>query len=89
MVYSSEEGCKKPSGQFFDVVIERYKLKKSETIMIGNDWISDIRGSANAGLDSLYIHSNISPDDTDLDKVEAKYIIPDGDFNKISKLILI
>lgn len=89
VVYSSEEGCKKPSGQFFDVVIERYKLKKSETIMIGNDWISDIRGSANAGLDSLYIHSNISPDDTDLDKVEAKYIIPDGDFNKISKLILI
>lgn len=89
VVYSSEEGCKKPSGRFFDVVTERYHLKKSETIMIGNDWISDIQGASDAGLDSLYIHTNISPADTDLDKVKAKYIIPDGDFNKISKLIVI
>ncbi|MCI8668700.1 MAG: HAD family hydrolase [Lachnospiraceae bacterium] len=88
MVYSSEEGCKKPSVHFFDVVTERYHLKKSETIMIGNDWISDIQGAAHAGMDSLYIHTNISPKDTDLAKVKAKYIISDGDFNKISKLIL-
>lgn len=88
VVYSSEEGCKKPSARFFEVVTERYGLRKSETIMIGNDWISDIQGAANAGLDSLYIHTNISPSDTDLDKVEAKYIISDGDFNKISKLIV-
>lgn len=88
VIYSSEEGCRKPSRHFFDVVIERYHLKKNETIMIGNDWISDIQGASNAGLDSLYIHTNISPANTDLDKVKAKYIISDGDFNKISKLIL-
>lgn len=88
IVYSSDEQCRKPSKQFFDIVIRRYGLKKKETIMIGNDWITDIQGANKAGLDSLYIHTNISPSNTVLDKVEAKYIIDDGDFYKISKLIL-
>ncbi len=88
IIYSSNEQCRKPSKQFFDIVIQRYGLKKKETIMIGNDWITDIQGANKAGLDSLYIHTNISPSNTILDKVEAKYIIDDGDFYKISKLIL-
>ena len=30
--------------------------------MIGNDYITDIKGSHDAGLDSLYLHTNISPE---------------------------
>lgn len=88
MVYSSEEHCRKPSKKFFDIVIQRFNLNKDETIMIGNDWITDIQGAKDAGVDSLYIHTNISPLNTVLDKVEAKYIIKDGDFNKIFKMLL-
>lgn len=88
IIYSSEEQCRKPSKQFFNIVIDRFHLNKNETIMIGNDWITDIQGAKDAGLDSLYIHTNISPMNTILDKVEAKYIVEDGDFHKISKLIL-
>lgn len=87
-VYSSDEGCRKPSSNFYDVVLERYQLKKSESIMIGNDWITDIKGAREAGLDSLYIHTNISPQDTILEKVNSTYMIADGDFCKIPLLIL-
>ena len=30
--------------------------------MIGNDYIADILGATNVGLDSLYLHSNLSPE---------------------------
>lgn len=88
VVYSSDEGCRKPSKSFFDIVLERYQLEKSESIMIGNDWITDIEGALEAGIDSLYIHTNISPANTVLEEVKANYIIEDGNFGKIPLLIL-
>ena len=54
--------------------------------MIGNDLITDIKGSLDAGLDSLYIHSNISPNHEV--PCLAKYKVMDGDFRKLSSLIL-
>lgn len=86
IVFSSEEDCCKPDIKFYDVVLSRYNLKKDETIMIGNDEIADIKGSYEAGLDSLYIHANISP------KIKgellSKYTIMDGDFTKVKSLVL-
>lgn len=87
-VYSSDEQCRKPSKSFYNIVLERYHLKKEESIMIGNDWIADIKGAKNVGLDTLYIHTNISPANTILEQVQATYIIEDGDFRKIPSLIL-
>jgi|GEM_PF-5974697 hypothetical protein len=54
--------------------------------MIGNDFIADIEGADTAGLDSLYIESNLSPERTS--KLKSKYKILDGDVNKISDLII-
>ena len=54
--------------------------------MIGNDSICDIEGAYNAGLDSLYIHTEISPDC--VKDLKSKYSVMDGDFRKIQKLIL-
>lgn len=86
IVISSDVGCRKPSGNFYQYILERYHLKKEESIMIGNDPVTDILGSYEAGLDSLYIHSNISP------KVEielhSKYTVMDGDFRKIKQYLL-
>ena len=55
--------------------------------MIGNDWISDIGGAQNYGLDTVYIHSNISPQDTVIEKIHADLIIPDGDVNRIKEIV--
>ena len=55
--------------------------------MIGNDWISDIQGAKDFGIDSVYLHTNISPWNTVLEEVQADIIIEDGDLYKLSQLI--
>ena len=83
---SSEQGCKKPSPVFFERLLERYSLKPSESIMIGNDESADIAGARYVGMDSLYLHTAISPGE--YGRVEATYRILDGDFRKIGPLVL-
>ncbi len=87
IVISSNECCKKPSAEFYNTLINRYNLKKEETIMIGNDQYADIQGAKNAGLSALYIHTEISPEYIE-EECPADYKILDGDFTKVSKLIL-
>ena len=86
VVISSEEKCKKPDRAFFNIVLDRYALEKSESIMVGNDVLTDIKGAYEAGLDSLYIHSNISPEING--ELKSTYSVMDGDFKKIKDLIL-
>ena len=86
ILISSEEGCKKPGSDFYNTLINRYKLDVKESIMIGNDSVSDIRGSYEVGMDSLYIHTEISPDC--VKDLKSKYTIMDGDFKKIQQLVL-
>lgn len=87
VVISSDECCKKPSAEFYDTIIKRYNLKKEETIMIGNDQYADIQGAKKAGLAALYIHTDISPDYIE-EECPADYRILDGDFKKVSDMIL-
>lgn len=83
---SSDKGVKKPSPQFMEMLLEEYNLDKSKSIMIGNDCGSDIAVANACGMDSLFIHANISPP---LPKeIPATYAILDGDFRKVSPLIL-
>lgn len=84
---SSDLSCCKPSKIFFDKLFKTYNLKKSESIMIGNDCISDMQGAHNAGVDGLYIHQEIS---TPLEGKEliCNYKIMDGDVTKIKEYLL-
>ena len=67
-------------------IIKEYNLDKSKSIMIGNDCSSDIAIANACGMDSLFIHANISPP---LPKeIPATYAILDGDFRKVAPLIL-
>lgn len=86
ILISSEEGCKKPGRRFYQTIMERYQLNPKETIMIGNDSIADIRGAYEAGLDSLYIHTEISPEC--VEDLKSTYTIMDGDFTKVKDLVL-
>lgn len=86
IVISSDEYTCKPDKAFYETILSRYALKQNETIMIGNDYITDIRGSFEAGLDSLYIHSNLSPEVEG--KLLSKYSVMDGDVGRIGEHIL-
>lgn len=83
---SSEQGCKKPSPVFFQRLLERFGLDPAESIMIGNDESADIAGANQAGMDSLYIHTDISPEE--VGKAQATYRVMDGDFGKVRALLL-
>lgn len=87
VLISSEELCCKPDKAFYQKLFDRYGLKKEESIMIGNDATSDIKGANDFGIDSLYIHTEISPQPMPK-KPGSTYVVEDGDFKKISKLIL-
>lgn len=83
---SSDKGVKKPSPKFMEMLLEEYNLDKTKSIMIGNDCSSDIAVANACGMDSLFIQANISPP---LPKeIPATYAILDGDFRKVSPLIL-
>lgn len=83
---SSDEECSKPDGHYFEILFEKYGLKKSESVMIGNDFRSDIGGADDFGIDSLYIHQSISPD---IDgELRSTYTVMDGDVFKIKNLIV-
>lgn len=62
ILISSDCGVKKPDRRFFRLLLDRYRLKAEESVMIGNDCTTDIAGAAAVGLDTFYIHSNISPE---------------------------
>lgn len=81
---SSDEECSKPDSCYYKTLFDRYGLEKSESIMIGNDYISDIGGAAHFGIDSLYIHQSISPDIEG--ELRSTYTVMDGDVYKIKKL---
>ena len=83
---SSDEECSKPDTNYFKILFDRYNLEKSESIMIGNDFRSDIGGAADFGIDSLYIHQSISPE---IDgELRSTYTVMDGDVYKIKKQVV-
>lgn len=86
IVISSDEECCKPDKAFYNAIIERYSLDPKETIMSGNDPVADIRGGKNAGFDTLYIHTNISPAFDE--NAGSTYTIPNGDTTKMKDYLL-
>lgn len=81
---SSDEECSKPDSCYFKTLFDRYGLNKGESIMIGNDYLSDIGGADDFGIDSLYIHQSISPEIEG--ELRSTYTVMDGDVYKIKKL---
>lgn len=83
---SSEAGYKKPSKEFFTKLLETYKLDPETCLMVGNDESADIAGAKIMGMDSLYMHTEISPaEDTES---TATYVVMDGDWKKVASILL-
>lgn len=60
ILISSEEHCKKPGAEFMNRLIEKHQLNIGDSIMIGNEFKSDVAVADAVGMDSYYIHTNIS-----------------------------
>lgn len=97
---SSECGVKKPDRRFFEMLLQKHGIDVSRAIMIGNDARSDIAGAKRVGLNTCYIHSNISPAlpvrkvcDANGNEVEecimpeADYVIPKMDMEKLITML--
>ncbi|MBR6821909.1 MAG: HAD family hydrolase [Clostridia bacterium] len=82
---SSDWNMAKPERLFFEKAIEEQGLEREETVMIGNDDISDIKGAKEAGLRTVYIRQAISPEP--LQPIEADRMIMDGDVTRLYGVI--
>ena len=60
---SSDYGCRKPDLRFFQALLRDHNLDPARCLMIGNDRQTDIAGAQNAGMDTLYMHTALTPAD--------------------------
>lgn len=84
---SSDYGCKKPDLQFYNTLLEELSLERKKTIMIGNDNRCDIEGAKAAGLDTFYIHSNISPEMKDFSVIKSTFKLEEMDLCKVKEIL--
>lgn len=82
---SSSCRCKKPDVKFYQMLLDKHKLSAEECLMIGNDNNTDIAGAKALGMDSLYIHSNLSPE---LDgETDSTYMLEEMDMKKLTEML--
>lgn len=48
----------KPAIEIFEYAIKSVNAKKSKSIMVGDDWETDITGAVNVGIDAVYFKSS-------------------------------
>lgn len=81
---SSDYGVKKPERQFFDALLRGQDIDPAGAVMVGNDGICDIAGARAVGLSTVYIRSNISPQEP---LPEADYVLDHMDLAKVGRFL--
>ena len=81
---SSDYGCKKPDPRFFGLLLQERGIDPESAIMIGNDGVCDIQGAKGVGLSTLYIRSNISPDEP---LPEADYVLEEMNLHRVRDIL--
>jgi len=86
IVYSSDCKCAKPDPKFFAVLLKKYNLNRKETVYIGNDAVTDVGGARSAKIDCLWIKTNLTGEEEP--RFAPKYIVNDGNFREVAKLLI-
>ena len=58
---SSQFGFRKPDTRFFQALLQEQHLNPRQCLMIGNDRDTDIAGAKAAGLNTFYMHTDLTP----------------------------
>lgn len=76
---SSDFGCRKPDLRFYQALILEQGLQPEKCLMIGNDRQTDIAGARAAGTATLYMHTDLTPQDqAPADPTLAPGFAPEG-----------
>lgn len=81
---SSDYGCKKPDRRFFQRLLQDRSISPDSAIMIGNDGVCDIRGARGVGLSTLYIRSNLSPQEP---LPPADYVLEEMNLRRVQDIL--
>ena len=82
---SSDYGCKKPDPRFFRILLQERGIPAETAVMVGNDGACDIRGAQAAGLSTVYIRSNISPNEP---LPQADHVLEAMDLGRVASILL-
>ena len=63
VLLSSDYGFRKPDARFYNALLHKHQLTPSRCLMIGNDRQTDIAGAQQAGMATLYMHTELTPPD--------------------------
>ena len=85
MLISSDCGVRKPDKRFFDMLLRRCGIAAGSAVMIGSDGRCDVAGAKKAGLSSVYIRSNLSPNEPQPD---ADYVLDHMDLARVGDILL-
>ena len=81
---SSDYGCKKPDRKFFELPLKERSISPDSAIMVGNDGVCDIQGARELGLATVYIRSNISPQEP---LPQADYVLQSMDLDRVRQIL--
>ena len=85
---SSCFGCRKPDLRFFRALLEAQNLIPSNCLMIGNDRDTDIAGAKAAGIDTFYMHTQLTPSDQSPADPGNPMEFEGDDWEAIAKILL-
>lgn len=88
---SSDYRMKKPQEDFLGILLRKEKLKKEDSIMIGNDCYSDIASAVENQIHSIFLDTGKHSEqerqkmiqDVCTESCDIPYVIEDGDIRKI------
>jgi putative hydrolase of the HAD superfamily len=99
MVFSDEEGTRKPDARIFQIAAERLRMESWEIIHVGDNLRTDVWGAKNAGFKAIYFASDAGRDrlaeadptslvalSRDLGTVRKEDIIPDKTITHLNML---
>ncbi|MBT1174243.1 HAD family hydrolase [Bifidobacterium sp. LC6] len=87
ILISSEEGVRKPSPEIFSRALAREGLRPEQVVMVGNDSVSDIAGARAAGIDGIYLHTAISPQNDPPECADAVLSLTGPDYAGIMRFL--